>query len=183
DRILEAGRNRLAVAENEAARALAQLPLWTGPLETLETACVHTVETIDRFEAGFARIGTEHEQLRTERRSTVAEQAEADGALEHLRQIAGTVPTEGDLVQARALRDQLWRLIRRAWESNSLPTSDDIGSLLKPRQRLEFLEIQEKELLQRAEETHSRWATAWASLGLDSLSPREMHGWLQLQGS
>jgi len=230
DRILEAGRNRLAVAENEAARALAQLPLWTGPLETLETACVHTVETIDRFEAGFARIGTEHEQLRTERRSTVAEQAEADGALEHLRQIAGTVPTEGDLVQARALRDQLWRLIRRAWESNSLPTSDDVGSLLEPRQapiispgsladaferlesqadlhadrlrreasrvaqhaasltsllkarqRLEFLEIQEKELLQRAEETHSRWATAWASLGLDSLSPREMRGWLQLR--
>jgi len=230
DRILEASRNRLAVAENEAARALAQLPLWTEPLETLETAYVPTVETIDRFEAEFARIGTEHEQLRTERRSTVAEQAEADGALEHLRQIAGTVPTEDDLVQARALRDQLWRLIRRAWESNSLPTSDDVGllleareapiispvslagaferlesqadshadrlrreasrvaqhaaslaSLLKARQRLEFLEIQEKELLQRAEETHSRWATAWASLGLDPLSPREMRGWLQLR--
>jgi len=230
DRILEAGRNRLAVAENEAARALAQLPLWTGPLETLERACVPTVETIDRFEAEFARIGTEQEQLRTERRSTVAEQAEADGALEQLRQIAGTVPTQDDLVQVRALRDRLWRLIRRAWESNCLPAPDDVGSLLEPRQapiispglladaferlesqadshadrlrreasrvaqhaaalaslhkarqRLDFLEIQEKELLQRAEATRSRWATTWANLGLDPLSPREMRGWLQLR--
>jgi hypothetical protein len=229
DRIAEAGRNQLAVAENEAARALAQLPLWTGPLETLETACVPAVETIDRFEDEFARIGTEQEQLRTERRSTVAEQAEADGALEHLRQIAGMVPTEDDLVQARALRNQLWRLIRRTWESNSLPTPDEVRSLLEPRQapiispasladaferlesqadlhadrlrreasrvaqqaaslaslrkarqQLEYLEIQEKELLERAEETRSRWATAWASLGLDPLSPREMRGWLQL---
>ncbi len=193
-------------------------------------ACVPTVETIDRFEAEFARIGAEQEQLRTERRSTVAEQAEADGALEHLRQVAGTVPTEDDLAQARALRDRLWRLIRRAWESNGLPTPDDVGALLEPRQaaiispgsmadaferwesqadshadrlrreasrvaqhaaslasllkarqRLEFLEIQEKELLQRAEETRSQWATAWTSLGLDPLSPREMRGWLQLR--
>jgi hypothetical protein len=140
------------------------------------------------------------------------------------------VPTEDDLVQVRALRDRLWRLIRRAWESNCLPTPDDVGSLLEPRQapiispgsladaferlesqadshadrlrreasrvaqhaaalaslhkarqRLDFLEIQEKELLQRAEETRSRWATTWANLGLDPLSPREMRGWLQLR--
>ncbi len=230
DRHLEAGRQRLAVAEKEAARALAQLPLWTRPLETLEAARVPTVETIDRFEAEFARISTEQEQLRAERRSTVSEQAEADSALEHLRQIAGTVPTEDDLIQTRALRDRLWRLIRRAWETKELPTSDDVGSLLDPRQtllispgsladaferlesqadshadrlrreagrvaqhaaalasllkarqRLEFLDTQEKELLQRAEETRSQWTVAWESLGLDPLSPREMRGWLQLR--
>ena len=140
------------------------------------------------------------------------------------------MPTEDDLVQVRALRDRLWRLIRRAWESNCLPAPDDVGSLLEPRQapiispgsladaferlesqadshadrlrreasrvaqhaaalaslhkarqRLDFLEIQEKELLQRAEATRSRWATTWANLGLDPLSPREMRGWLQLR--
>jgi uncharacterized protein YhaN len=230
DRILEDGRNRLAIAENEAARAQAQLPLWAGSLETLATACVPTFETIDRSEAEFARIMTEQEQLRAERRSTVAEQAEADNALEQLRQIAGTVPTEDDLVQVRALRDRLWRLIRRAWEHNYLPTADDVESLLelqqapaispasladaferlesqadsqadrlrreagrvaqqatslaslrKARQRLEFLEIQEKELLQGAEQARSQWAAAWASLGINPLSPREMRGWLQMR--
>jgi len=196
----------------------------------LETIRVPTVETIDRFEAEFARIMTEQEQLRAERRSTVAEQAEADSALEHLRQIAGTVPTEDDLVQARVLRDRLWGLIRCAWESNRLPTPDDVASLLDPRQapiispgsladaferfesqadahadrlrreanrvaqhaaslasqletrqRLEFLDIQERDLLQRAEEIRSRWTATWASLGLDPLLPREMRGWLQLR--
>jgi uncharacterized protein YhaN len=230
DRILEAGRSRLAGAENQTARTLTQLPLWTGPLETLETACAPTVETIDRLEAEFAQMGTEQEQLRIDRRSTVAEQSEADSALEQLRQIAGTVPTEDDLVQARALRDQLWRLIRRAWESGCLPVVEDVGALLEPgrsptispgsladaferlerqadahadrlrreaervaqqsaalaslhkaRQRLEFLEVQEKQLLERVEQARSRWAAAWASLGLDPLSPREMRGWLQLR--
>ena len=73
DQILEDGRHQLAAAEQELARALAQLPLWTGPLETLETACVPSLETIDRFEAEFARIANEQEQLRTERRSMVAD--------------------------------------------------------------------------------------------------------------
>ncbi len=230
DRRLEDSRHRLATAEQELARALMQLPLWTEPLETLETGCVPSIETIDRFEAEFARIANEQEQLRTERRSTVAMKAEAEGELEQLRQIAGTVPSENDLVQARALRDRLWRLSRRAWESNSLPGPEDVGSLLelqnasnlsstlladvfermqsradsladrlrreasrvaqqaaslasllKARQRLEFLEVQEKERLQSAEETRNQWIGAWASLGLTPLSPREMRGWFQLR--
>ena len=230
DRILEDTSNRLVAAEHEAARALSQLPVWTGLLESLAAACVPAVETIDRFEAEFARIAGEQEQRRAERRSTVAEQAEAEAALEHLRQTAGTVPTEDDLGQVRALRDRLWRLIRRAWETNCLPTPDDVGmllelqqataispasladaferlasqadshadrlrreagrvaqqatslaSLLKARQQLEFLEIQEKELLQRDEMVRSQWTAAWVSLGIEPLSPREMRGWLQLR--
>ncbi len=130
DRVLDDVRNRLAIVANEAGRALAQLPLWTGPLEALAAACVPTIETIDRFEAEFTRITSEQEQRRTERRSTVAEQAEAEGTLEHLRQIAGTVPTEDDLVQLRSVRDRFWRLVRRAWENTSLPTPEEVGSLL-----------------------------------------------------
>ena len=138
------------------------------------------------------------------------------------------MPTEDGLAQARTLRDRLWRLIRRAWESSGLPTADEVesllgprqatsissasladafeqlesqadsyadrlhreadrvaqqaaslASLLKARQRLEFLDGQEKDLLQRDEETHSQWLTTWASLGLQPLTPREMRGWLQ----
>ena len=51
--------------------------------------------------------GPSRSSFETERRSTVAEQAEADGALEQLRQIAGTVPTEDDLVQVRTSRPAL----------------------------------------------------------------------------
>jgi uncharacterized protein YhaN len=131
DGTLKSCRDRLAVAESQIARSLSQLPLWTGTLDDLANACVPTFETIDCFETEFTSIAREQEQLRTDQRSIVTDQAEAEGTLERLRQIAGTVPTEDQLRGLRIHRDRLWRLIRRAWESHCLPTLDEVESLVE----------------------------------------------------
>jgi uncharacterized protein YhaN len=124
---LEAARVKLAQAEAQAARALAQLPYWTGTLEDLQAAAVPTAEAVDRFEFEFAQIDKEQEQLRTETRNAAAEQAEAEAGLEHLRQTTGAVLTEDDLMRVRDMRDRFWKIIRRAWESGRLPSPQDIS--------------------------------------------------------
>ena len=54
-----------------------------------------------------------------------------------------------------------------------------LASLHRSRQRLEFLDAQEQVLICRGEDISGRWRAAWASLGIEPLSPREMRGWLQ----
>ena len=66
DRALEDGRNELTIAESEAARALAQLPsVDRAARDPRRRLAFPAIETIDRFEAEFARIANEHEQLRS----------------------------------------------------------------------------------------------------------------------
>lgn len=225
---LEAARGRLAQATQQAARALAQMQLWEGPLEALDAARPPAVETVDRFEAEFAKLEAESDQVRKGRQDAMDEKLEAEGTLEQLRQSAGIVPTEDDLTRARADRDRLWTLVRRAWEDGGLPSPEDLGgllereeapvissrmladgferlkgradshadrlrrevervaqraaalaSLVRSRQRLEILADRERQLLSRGEDASERWRTAWASLGIEPLSPREMRGWLE----
>ena len=64
DGALEAAHMRLALAEQQAARALAQLPLWTGTLDQLDSARLPGGETIDRFEAEFADLDARREHPR-----------------------------------------------------------------------------------------------------------------------
>ena len=113
--------------KHQAARALAQLPYWTGTLEDLQAAAVPTAEAVDRFEVEFAQLDKEQEQLRTETRNAAAEQAEAEAGLEHLRQTSGAVLTEDDLTRIRGMRDRLWKIIRRAWESGRLPSPQEVS--------------------------------------------------------
>ena len=124
---LEAARVKLAQAEAQAARALAQLPYWSGTLEDLQAAAVPTAESVDRFEVEFAQVDKELEQLRTETRNAAAEQAEAEAGLEHLRQTTGAVLTEDDLTRVRGMRDRFWKIIRRAWESGRLPSPQEVS--------------------------------------------------------
>src|SRR5579883_59041 len=56
---LETARARLDQAEREAARALGQLPLWTGPLEAIVALAVPSAETVDRFEVELAELDAE----------------------------------------------------------------------------------------------------------------------------
>ena len=132
DGALETARTRLALAEQQAARALAQLPLWTGTLDELDTASLPASETIDRFEVEFAELEAQRDHHRADRNQVVLEHTEAEAALERLRQATGTVPSEDDLTRIRADRDRLWRLIRGAWEGKRLPTAEAVRELLGP---------------------------------------------------
>src|SRR5205807_5935370 len=123
-------RARLDQAEREATRALGQLPLWTGPLDAVAALAVPSTETVDRFEAELAELDAELARLRTARRAALDEAADAESSLEKLRQSAGVLPTEDDLVGARARRDRIWRLVRRAGEPAHPPTSEEIRAVL-----------------------------------------------------
>jgi uncharacterized protein YhaN len=178
DGALEAARNGLARAEQDAARRLSQLTLWDGTLEALEAARAPAAETVDRFDDELAQAEAEREQLRKERQSAVDEKVEAEGMLELLRQSAGSVPTEDDLSRARADRDRLWTLIRRAWEDGRLPGTGDPGGLLEPGQaadvspkmladrfeQLKLLADSHADRLRREAERVAQQAAALASL-------------------
>ena len=100
----------------------------SGTLEDLQAAAVPTAETVDRFEVEFAQVrqgaGTAPHR---DRRNAAAEQAEAEAGLEHLRQTTGAVLTEDDLTRVRGMRDRFWIIIRRAWESGRLPSTQEVS--------------------------------------------------------
>jgi uncharacterized protein YhaN len=130
DTQLETARARLDQAGREAARALGQLPLWTGPLETIAALAVPSAETVDRLEAELAEVDAELARFRTARTTALDEVADAESSLEQLRQSAGVLPTEDDLVAARAHRDRIWPLIRRIAEASDPPAPAEVRAVL-----------------------------------------------------
>lgn len=123
DAQLESARARLERAEVDAAQAVAQLPLWSGPREADEVAArpVPAVESLDRCESDLTSCESELERLRTARAEAQAEADEADARLAALRESAGVLPTEEDLARARDGRDRAWRLVRRTLEPGQAP--------------------------------------------------------------
>ncbi len=131
DAQLEAARARLERAGAEAARALARLPLWSGPLDAVAGLAVPSPETVNRFEDELAGIDAELDRLRIAREAADSELADAESKLSELRQSAGVLPTEDDLALARARRDRIWRPIRRAVESGRSPTAEDVRAAVE----------------------------------------------------
>ncbi len=102
-------------AESEQAQVdLKQLGLWSGTLEELEFLPIPPKETLDRFDTAFSSLGTNTTRLEEHIATLQADLGELDRALDELR-LAGAVPSEAELTGARATRDQLWNLVRRAW--------------------------------------------------------------------
>src|SRR5699024_7420011 len=104
----------LAGLKEQAAAALARLGLWQGELEDLGTLAAPTAETIDRFEtewtAAAGRLATIEQQIA----KAEAARATVDERIEQLR-LAGAVPSEAELSEARERRDAGWRLVRQRW--------------------------------------------------------------------
>ncbi|QEH35255.1 Chromosome partition protein Smc [Aquisphaera giovannonii] len=121
DAAIDAARERLAQAERQAARSLAGLPLWAGPMDALAAARVPGVETIERADGELGRVEADREQLRRDLRKAAEEKAEAEAAVERLRRVAGDVPGEDDLRRDRDARDALWSRVREGWEARRPP--------------------------------------------------------------
>jgi uncharacterized protein YhaN len=130
DAQIASARIRLDQADAEAARALAQLPMWSGPLVAVVNRPVPPAETIDRFEAELADLEAELARLRSARDDADSEASNAEAKLSELRQAAGVLPTEDDLARFRFRRDQIWRLIRRAVETGHPPSAEEVRAAL-----------------------------------------------------
>ena len=112
DRLAKAksARDRRA---KDGAKALGSLPNWSGDLDSLERIAVPLDPTIDRFEGSIRESEKAEEKLRekiTEGEDALAESRAQLSAIDR----SLDVPTEADLRDARARRDEGWRLVRSA---------------------------------------------------------------------
>ncbi|MFZ7111780.1 MAG: AAA family ATPase [Desulfatiglandales bacterium] len=105
----------IQVARKRGETALGRQRLWSGTLEDLETLPLPSLETIDRFELRLSDARGEVERILRELRKQEKGLLEIEGRIEKLR-LEQEVPTERDLLQARALRETGWRLVRQAWQ-------------------------------------------------------------------
>ncbi len=113
----------------DLSRALAALPLWSGPAAALAAVPVP-------LEATLARHAKTLQATEAALRASQDKRAAGDAALEEIAaglrgvSAAGELPTEEAIAELRARRDRAWRLIRRhRLESGAAPTETELAGL------------------------------------------------------
>lgn len=180
---------------------LGRLGLWRGTPEELEALPIPGEETLRRFRESFEELA-ERRRLRAEQLRTVrAELAEVERQLDEIRR-AGSVPTEEELVAARAERDGIWGRLRREGNvsedadryERSVAAADELADrlrreadrvqlqaqLLARREPLarRVAELEDADAGSKMEKLDSEWRSIWRPCGIVPLPPREMHpGW------
>jgi uncharacterized protein YhaN len=100
--------------EEQLMLDLDRLPLWERSIEEIETIAIPSPETVDRFETSFQEIATKMAGLDEKEKEARGELTKIELKIEALR-MAGTVPTEDELSQARERRNRGWSLVLRSW--------------------------------------------------------------------
>ncbi|MFK7817924.1 MAG: AAA family ATPase, partial [Planctomycetaceae bacterium] len=111
-------REQLQRSLDDASRLIDQqfstLGLWTGSLKKLKSLTAPLEETVQRFREDFAQQQNAAELLRHEADRLNDELGQVRQEIATL-QTAGSVPTESELNQLRADRDELWQSVRDDW--------------------------------------------------------------------
>ncbi|MDC0935932.1 AAA family ATPase [Pirellulales bacterium] len=125
---VESLRSEVNRLRAEAEAALARLPLWEGALDQLQRLKIPSEESIDRSEDasrdlkgqrdGLKKEASEHRNIADKLRQDLAELEKGDA-----------VPTEEELSQARAVRDQGLRLVIDQLSRHE-PDSQQVSSYL-----------------------------------------------------
>jgi len=120
-------------ATQDAEIELNKQIIWAGPLESLETLPVPSLETIDAFELRLGEAENTGKHQRADLEELQRSILEIDKQIEQLR-LEREVPTEEDLIKARQKRDESWRLIRQVWQDNQEPgkNAEEFGAALPP---------------------------------------------------
>jgi uncharacterized protein YhaN len=109
---------RLRIERDDLAdrlrRDVAALPLWSGTAEELETLRVPLNASVAEFADRLVRHQTRSQQLAEDRRTLTGGVEECTRNLELLEQ-QQSIPTEAELLQARAHRDLGWTAIKDRW--------------------------------------------------------------------
>jgi uncharacterized protein YhaN len=98
--------------DREIQAAFKKMPLWHASLEKMVMICFPSVETIDIFEDRLKTCLDAIARRRAEKEQWEAELVEISARLQELS-LAGEIPTESDLRQARNRREDGWRLIKK----------------------------------------------------------------------
>ena len=99
---------------------LQRLRFWQGSLDDFVKMAVPGEETIDRFGEEFQQLAAAKQNELRRQKEIAAELARIEEQLQRL-ELQGTVPTEDDLLAARAARDEQWRRIETALEAGKIP--------------------------------------------------------------
>lgn len=108
---------RRRVLERDAqslAAELKRLGLWCGAWAELPAVSLPSAESLSREEERLRRLHEEQDLLRQRRRELQEEILDTQSEKQTL-EAGGEPPTEQELVQIRADRDQGWQLLRRKW--------------------------------------------------------------------
>ncbi|MFM7204619.1 MAG: AAA family ATPase [Myxococcota bacterium] len=185
---------------------LERLGLFQGTLEQLQRLPLPDQERVASFESRSQKLELELERLKKEQEQLRQSQLSQQRELKAL-ELGGEVPTEADLLQARAHRQALWQALKTQWESGapfdstqSFEQQVELTDTLADRLRREAERVQRKVQLQVACEalttqleqlTHETlrqeqmraaleqaWQGCWQETQLSPRAPREMKGWL-----
>lgn len=107
---------RRAIEETDAAlvTGLNRLPEFAGTADELAARPVPGAETLREFRSRFDELESEERLAQREIDDARRKRDLAARAVEHLAS-EQAVPSEEDLQQLRARRNEQWRLVRRAW--------------------------------------------------------------------
>ncbi|MBI5853204.1 MAG: AAA family ATPase [Planctomycetes bacterium] len=95
---------------------------YQGDADGLAVLVLPDAETVRRFAARFTTDDDGSRALESEQERLEAEARDAIAELDGLAR-DGELPAESALRESRALRDDLWRLVRRAWQKG-----EDVGA-------------------------------------------------------
>lgn len=123
DAAIQTTQSELTSTQAGCAAGLSALTLWEGALEDLPGLAVPSRESINQFENLYDELNKRSQRLK-EREAEAQEQLQTTLLqLDEVRR-AGEVPTEAELVEVRARRDQIWQLLRRQWIIGADVTAD-----------------------------------------------------------
>ena len=102
------------ILQTSAETGSQQLGLWYGSLEELLLISLPSSKTIDRYTEDFREA---NDDVRNAKENQDKARDKLDSVQLDLKTMdkTGAVPTEDELLQSRAKRDQGWQLVKRAW--------------------------------------------------------------------
>lgn len=116
-------RDAARSAETSAENAFHRLSLWTGTLDEVSAFAAPSIETIDRFEKEWLAADNSASQTAERLREAKTKISRCEREIEELLR-SGSVPTESELADARARREQKWQEVRSALLMQSGTTED-----------------------------------------------------------
>jgi uncharacterized protein YhaN len=146
--------------QSQCGADLSRLSLRDGVLEDLPGLRVPNRESVNHFEKSYDDLDKRTQKLKDKQGEVDDAIKTAQHSLDEMHR-AGDVPTEEDLVELRAVRDQIWKLLRRQWidkedislESSHLLIEDSLPDTFE-RRLLDTDELSDR-LRREAERVHA----------------------------
>jgi len=114
DASIQSANSELDSLQTLCSADLSRLMLWDGGLEDLTGLGLPNRESIDQFENAYEELRKRLQQLEEKKEETEESLQDTLMRLDEIQRV-GTLPTEADLTNIRAERDEGWQLLRRHW--------------------------------------------------------------------